>query len=140
VAWQPAFGRHARRAGFCRTRLGIVLDYLRDPHSLTTLSITGYVGLAIWLGLLAAKVFAFLDALRYTNNHYVSAGKRSRTLWLVLTGLSLAFHLYISDVIQLVSLAGTIASIVYLVDVRPALQQVSGRGGNRNNMGPYGPW
>jgi hypothetical protein len=116
-----------------------VLDYLRDPNSLTTLSITGLISLVIWVALLAIKVFALIDALRYTNNHYVSAGKRSRTLWLVLTGLSLAFHL-ITNVLDLVSLAGTIASIVYLVDVRPALQQVSGRGGNRNNMGPYGPW
>jgi hypothetical protein len=116
-----------------------VLDYLRDPNSLTSLSITGFIALVIWVALLAIKVFAVIDALRYTNNQYVSAGKRSRTLWLVLTGLSLAFHL-ITNVLDLVSLAGTIASIVYLVDVRPALQQVSGRGGNRNNMGPYGPW
>jgi hypothetical protein len=116
-----------------------VLDYLRDPNSLTTLSITGLIALVIWVALLGLKVFAFIDALRYSNNQYVSAGKRSRTLWLVLTGLSLAFHL-ITNVLDLVSLAGTIASIVYLVDVRPALQQVSGRGGNRNNMGPYGPW
>jgi hypothetical protein len=116
-----------------------VLDYLRDPNSLTTLSITGLIALVIWVALLGMKVFALVDALRYSNNHYVSAGKRSRTLWLVLTGLSLAFHL-ITNVLDLVSLAGTIASIVYLVDVRPALQQVSGRGGNRNNMGPYGPW
>jgi hypothetical protein len=116
-----------------------VLDYLRDPNSLTTLSITGLISLVIWVTLLGIKVFALIDALRYSNNQYVSAGKRSRTLWLVLTGLSLAFHL-ITNVLDLVSLAGTIASIVYLVDVRPALQQVSGRGGNRNNMGPYGPW
>jgi hypothetical protein len=116
-----------------------VLDYLRDPNSLTTLSITGLISLVIWVALLGMKVFALVDALRYSNNQYVSAGKRSRTLWLVLTGLSLAFHL-ITNVLDLVSLAGTIASIVYLVDVRPALQQVSGRGGNRNNMGPYGPW
>ena len=116
-----------------------MLDYLRDPNSLTSLSITGLISLVIWVALLGMKVFALVDALRYTNNHYVSAGKRSRTLWLVLTGLSLAFHL-ITNVLDLVSLAGTIASIVYLVDVRPALQQVSGRGGNRNNMGPYGPW
>ena len=116
-----------------------MLDYLRDPNSLTSLSITGLISLVIWVALLGIKVFALVDALRYTNNHYVSAGKRSRTLWLVLTGLSLAFHL-ITNVLDLVSLAGTIASIVYLVDVRPALQQVSGRGGNRNNMGPYGPW
>lgn len=116
-----------------------MLDYLRDPNSLTTLSITGLISLVIWVALLGMKVFALVDALRYSNNQYVSAGKRSRTLWLVLTGLSLAFHL-ITNVLDLVSLAGTIASIVYLVDVRPALQQVSGRGGNRNNMGPYGPW
>ena len=116
-----------------------MLDYLRDPNSLTTLSITGLISLVIWLALLGIKVFALVDALRYSNNQYVSAGKRSRTLWLVLTGLSLAFHL-ITNVLDLVSLAGTIASIVYLVDVRPALQQISGRGGNRNNMGPYGPW
>ena len=98
-----------------------MLDYLRDPNSLTSLSITGLISLVIWVALLGMKVFALVDALRYTNNHYVSAGKRSRTLWLVLTGLSLAFHL-ITNVLDLVSLAGTIASIVYLVDVRPAVR------------------
>jgi Protein of unknown function (DUF2516) len=116
-----------------------VLDYLRDPSSLTTLGVTGFIALVIWVALLGVKIFAFVDALRYSNNQYVSAGKRSRTLWLVLTGLSLAFHL-ISTVLFFANLAGTIASIVYLVDVRPALQQVSGKGGNRNNIGPYGPW
>jgi hypothetical protein len=116
-----------------------VLDYLRDPGSLSSLGITDLIALVIWVALLGVKIFALVDSLRYSNNQYVSAGKRSRTLWLVLTGLSLAFHL-ITGVLSLLNIAGTVASIVYLVDVRPALQQVSGRGGNRNNMGPYGPW
>jgi len=116
-----------------------VLDYLRDPNSLTDLGVTGLISLAIWVGLLGIKVFALVDALRYSNNQYVSAGKRSRTLWLALTALALAFHL-ITGVLSLPNIAGTIASIVFLVDVRPALQQVSGRGGDRKNMGPYGPW
>jgi hypothetical protein len=116
-----------------------VLDYLRDPGLLSSLSITGLISLAIWVVLLAIKIFALVDALRWSNQHYVSAGKRSRTLWLVLTGASLAFHL-ITDPVSLLNIAGTVASIVYLVDVRPALQHVSGRGGNRKNMGPYGPW
>jgi hypothetical protein len=118
-----------------------VLDYVRNPSLLSTLSVTDLISLVIWVALLGIKVFALVDSLRYTNNQYVSAGKRSRTLWLALTGLSLAFHL-ITGVLSLPNIAGTIASIVYLVDVRPALQQVSGRGGsgNRNNMGPYGPW
>jgi Protein of unknown function (DUF2516) len=115
-----------------------VLDYLRDPNSITDLGVTGLIALLIWVGLLGVKIFALVDSLRYSNNQYVSAGKRSRTLWLVLTGLSLAFHL-ISGVLDLVNIAGTVASIVYLVDVRPALQQVSGRGDNKH-MGPYGPW
>ena len=117
-----------------------MLDYLRDPSSLTNLGITGLIALVIWIALLGVKIFALVDALRYSDSQYVSAGKRSRLLWLALTGLSLAFHLIATGPVDLISLAGTIASIVYLVDVRPALQQVSGRGGNRNNMGPYGPW
>ena len=131
--------RYASRAGLRRTRLGLVLDYLRDPSSLSSLSVTGLINLVIWVGLLGVKIFALVDSLRYSNDQYVSAGKRSRTLWLVLTGLSLAFHPdhRPSD---LINLAGTVASIVYLVDVRPALQQVTGRGGDRKNMGPYGPW
>lgn len=118
-----------------------MLDYLKDPNSLSDLGITGVISLAIWVGLLGVKIFALVDALRYSNNQYVSAGKRSRMLWLALTGLSLAFHLIRNSPADFISLAGTIASIVYLVDVRPALQQVTGRGGDdRRHMGPYGPW
>ncbi len=118
-----------------------MLDYIRDPGLLSTLGVTGLISLVIWVGLFGLKIFALVDSLRYNNAQFVSAGKRSRTLWVALTSLSLAFHL-ISGPISLVNIAGTVASIVYLVDVRPALQQVSGRGGDnrRGNMGPYGPW
>ncbi|MDQ1621445.1 MAG: hypothetical protein QOE19_4014 [Actinomycetota bacterium] len=115
-----------------------MLDYVKDPALLASLGVTGFLSLIIWAALLVVKVFALIDSLRYSNNQYVSAGKRSRTLWLALTGASLAFHL-ITGPVSFINIAGTIASIIYLVDVRPALQQVSGRGGNRN-MGPYGPW
>jgi hypothetical protein len=42
-------------------------------------------------------------------------------------------------------LAGLVATIVFFVDVRPALQQVSGggrgrRGGGSSSDGPYGPY
>ena len=93
-----AFGRPPAGRGFvalgsapCSTISGI-------PARSRRLSITGLIALVIWVALLGVKIFAFVDSLRYSNNHYVSAGKRSRTLWLVLTGLSLAFHL-ISDVL-----------------------------------------
>jgi hypothetical protein len=41
-------------------------------------------------------------------------------------------------------IAGLVASIVFMVDVRPALQQVSGgkgrRRGGSSSDGPYGPY
>jgi hypothetical protein len=117
-----------------------VLENLLNPGNLSLLSVTGWIDLAIWVVLLAVKIFALVDSLRWSNQHYVSAGKQNRTIWLVLTAASLAFHLIAGGSVGLLAIAGDIASIVYLVDVRPALQQVSGRGGNRNNMGPYGPW
>jgi hypothetical protein len=114
-----------------------VLEYLTDPAALELLSATGWIAFVIWLVLLVAKAWALVDSLRHSQARYVSAGKQSRTLWLVLTALSLAFHL-ITDPIELLNIAGTIASLVYLLDVRPALRQVSGRGGG--SSGPYGPW
>ena len=117
-----------------------MLDNLLNPNNLSLLSATGWIDMAIWAVLLVVKILALVDSLRWTNQHYVSAGKQNRTIWLVLLGASLAFHLIASTSVGFLAIAGDIASIVYLVDVRPALQQVSGRGGNRNNMGPYGPW
>jgi hypothetical protein len=48
----------------------------------------------------------------------------------------------ITQPLNFLNVAGTIACIVFLVDVRPALRQVSGRGGSGggSRMGPYGPW
>jgi len=117
-----------------------VLENLLNPSNLSLLSATGWIDMAIWAVLLAVKIFALVDSLRWSNQHYVSAGKQNRTIWLIILAASLAFHLIANSSVGLLTIAGDVASIVYLVDVRPALQQVSGRGGNRNNMGPYGPW
>lgn len=101
--------------------------------------LTDYITLALWLALLAAKVFAAVEALRYATRYYPAAGKQSKTLWLVITSLSLVVHL-VSGPLQFLSVAGTVGSLVFLFDVRPALQQVSGRGGGSSHQGPYGPW
>lgn len=116
-----------------------LVSIIGDPGQLSGLSVGYLISLVIWAALLAVKTFALVDSLRWSNQHYLSAGKQNRTIWLVLTAASLAFHL-ITGPVSLLNIAGTIASAVYLVDVRPALQQVSGRGGSNRHMGPYGPW
>jgi hypothetical protein len=105
---------------------------------LNPFAITGVISLGLWLVLLAAKAFALIDALRHKPGSFVAAGKQSKQLWLILTGLGLAFHM-ITNPLSLLNVAGTIIAIVFLVDVRPALQQVTGRGGG-SVQGPYGPW
>jgi hypothetical protein len=61
---------------------------------------------------------------------------------MVILGVAVAVNLFIP--MLFLQIAGLIASIVFFVDVRPALQQISGGGGRRSggssSDGPYGPY
>ena len=99
------------------------------------------VALVLWVVLLAAKAYALIDAVRYSTPSYPAAGKQTKTLWLIFLGLGLAFHVITyPDPTGLLSLAGDIAAIVYLVEVRPKLRAINGKGSKRGSDGPYGPW
>lgn len=101
--------------------------------------IANSVASLLWLVLGATKVWALVDGARRGSTLYPAAGKQTKTLWMVFLGLGLAFHV-VSNVLSLVNLAGTIAALVYLVGVRPALDGLRGRGGRGSAQGPYGPW
>lgn len=95
-------------------------------------SVLGLVGLALFV----AKAVAFVDSLRHPERAYPAAGKQTKTLWVVLLGASAALQFFFNFPIGLFSIAGTVVTAIYFVDVRPAVRQV-GRGGQ---SGPYGPW
>ncbi|MEO3936656.1 DUF2516 family protein [Dermatophilaceae bacterium Soc4.6] len=98
--------------------------------------------LLLVLGVLAlgCEVFAIVDALRHSSQSYVAAGKRTKTFWLAVLGVAVAVGVITFQyVLGFVGIIAFVAAAVYLTDVRPALRQVSGRGG-RTNQGPYGPW
>lgn len=114
-----------------------MLDVLLNPGGFS-LGLTGLISLALWVVLLGVKGFALVEALRYADRYYPAAGKRTKNLWLVITGLSLVLHL-ITGPINFLNVIGTVGTLVFLFDVRPALQQVSGHGGG-SRQGPYGPW
>jgi hypothetical protein len=102
--------------------------------------LTGYISLGLWLVLLVAKGVALVDSIRYNAAQFAAAGKQTRQLWLIINSLSFVVHLLTAP-LNFLNVAGTVAAIVFLVDVRPALRQVSGRGGGGGSqMGPYGPW
>jgi hypothetical protein len=89
--------------------------------------ITSLILLAGALVLFALEAWAFVDAISHRPEVFEAAGKQTKTMWLVLLGIALAAHMLIWHPIHLLNLIGAVASIVYLVDVRPALRSMTRR-------------
>lgn len=95
----------------------------------------------LFLGILLLKVFCLFDAAFRREDAYRAADKKKKSFWLIVLGIAVVVDVLPIGLGLILMLAGLVAAIVYLVDVRPALKEVAGgRGGGRNNMGPYGPW
>lgn len=96
---------------------------------------------AIGVGVLVMMLWALLDCARTRPDAFVAAGKRTKTFWLVLTGVaSVVGFIFVFSPFNLFNLAAIVAAGVYHADVRPALRSVQGRGGQGTHLGPYGPW
>lgn len=95
----------------------------------------------IFIGLLVMAVYALVHAALQREDAFRAADKQTKPFWLVILGLTVAVHLFIPGFL-LLKLIGAIATIVYLVDVRPAVRAVTGggRGGWSSSDGPYGPY
>lgn len=77
---------------------------------------------------LGVRAFALIDALLHTSPAYEAAGKMTRAAWIVILALSFAVGLFgFGSVVGIFNIAGLIAAIVYLVDVRPAVRALDGR-------------
>jgi uncharacterized YccA/Bax inhibitor family protein len=84
------------------------------------MGLQGDVAVVLVLVLLAVKIFALVTALTYSAESYVAAGKLTKPAWGIILGLAVVLQLL--PVLGLfVNLGFTIATIVFLVDVRPAL-------------------
>lgn len=95
------------------------------------------------LAMLLIAVVALFIAATAREDAYRAADKQTKMFWLIILGVTVAVNLLVPMLFLLI--AGLVASIVFMVDVRPALQQVSGggRGGRRGGSssdGPYGPY
>lgn len=98
-----------------------------------------------WLStaLVLFKLYALVDAALRRDDAYRAADKKSKRFWLVILALALGVDLLFgASVMSPLSLVGLVGAIVYMVDVRPAIKQLTdGRGnGGKRNIGPYGPW
>ncbi|MEU9125045.1 DUF2516 family protein [Streptomyces sp. NPDC048506] len=102
-------------------------------------SILSWVQLA--LGVYAAVML--IDAAMRREDAYRAASKQTKGMWLIFLAIATAL-LFILPFMSFLPIIGIIAVIVYTVDVRPALREVSGgsgpRRGGSSSDGPYGPY
>ncbi|MFB7226517.1 DUF2516 family protein [Streptomyces fimicarius] len=96
----------------------------------------------LYLAMLVLAVVAFVFAATAREDAYRAADKK-KSFWLIILGIAVAVNLLIP--MLFLQLAGVVASIVFMVDVRPALKEVSGGGGGgrrggSSSDGPYGPY
>jgi hypothetical protein len=103
---------------------------------MNALSVVGSVNSFLFLlnlVVLVVDLWALIDASIRPAPAYISADKRTKGFWVAVLAAATVFFW-----IGFLALIGLVASIVYLVDVRPALREVSG--GRGSGGGPYGGW
>ncbi|WP_306321467.1 MULTISPECIES: DUF2516 family protein [unclassified Streptomyces] len=101
----------------------------------------------MWLlstALIVFSGFALVDAAIRREDAYRAADKKTKPFWLIILGLAFVVNL-LFPILSFLPIIGLIATIVYMVDVRPAVRQISGGGGGRKGRGsssdgPYGPY
>lgn len=84
------------------------------------------------LGLLFAvvKVWAFIDVLRQPQPGFPAIGRLNKAFWLIVLGIAAVTGIgfWFINPIGLIGIAGLIAALVYLFDVRPRLREISSGG------------
>ncbi len=90
----------------------------------------GEVLLVLWLIALALQGFAAVHCLMQRADAFGAAGKWNKWGWVIITSLAFVVTLIYQNPINLLPLVGFVASCVYLVDVRPAIREISGGRGS----------
>ena len=83
----------------------------------------GYLNLIVAFAMLAVSIFAFVNSLLYSGEAYNAANKLTKTTWCAILGVGVLLRVYpvALPLGGLIGIALLVATIVYLVDVRPAL-------------------
>ncbi|TWV52738.1 DUF2516 family protein [Streptomyces misionensis] len=111
--------------------------------SMLMLGFGGFMGI-LKIVLMALAAFALVDAAVRREDAFRAADKQNKVFWLIILGIALVVSILFS-ILSILPIAGAVASIVYIVDVRPALRHVTGGSGfgrrrGSSSDGPYGPY
>jgi len=90
-------------------------------------AVQNFVILIIWVVTVALKGFAFIDCLRRPAAAFPAVSRQSKVLWLIITGLALLLGLLPSFALNIFGLAGIVAALVYVFDVRQRIINITRR-------------
>jgi uncharacterized membrane protein len=79
----------------------------------------------LYLAALGFQVYALVDAAITPAATFVAAGKLTKNAWLAILAVALIMTQFVS-ILSIFGLAGAVATLVYFVDVRPALRSLRG--------------
>ncbi|MCX4725583.1 DUF2516 family protein [Streptomyces sp. NPDC090052] len=106
----------------------------------------GFAGLMslLSLALILFSGFALVDAVIRREDAYRAASKQTKPFWLIILAIAFVVN-WLFPILSFLPVIGLVATIVYMVDVRPAVRQISGggrgrRSGGSSSDGPYGPY
>ena len=83
--------------------------------------------LILSVALFGVQAWAFADAAFRRPDAFVAADKLTKPAWLIILGIALVAHMLIWSPFSMLNLVGAVAAIVYIVDVRPAIQALTRR-------------
>lgn len=89
-------------------------------------SVQGVILLAIWVLTLAIKGYALIDCLRRPAPAFPAVGRLTKVVWIAITALAFLTGLLPSLTLGIVGIAGLVAALVYLLDVRTRIVDITG--------------
>ncbi len=89
--------------------------------------------LVVSLAVLALEIFTLVDAAIRPDRAVRAVDKQCKMFWIAILAAAVLLGR-----LPMIGFFAVVAPIVYLVDVRPRVRAVQGRGGKAS--GPYGPW
>ena len=103
-----------------------------------------YFFLALSFAAFVVEAWAFIDAMIRPKHAFPAVGKRTKGLWLIITGVAavvgLAGAVYGVGPTSILPVAAFVAAAVYLTDVRPKVKEFPRDRNSSTSSGPYGPW
>ena len=110
-----------------RTLDGVLFE---PPNSLFWVDdVTWVINRVLLLIVVAVEIWALVHCLMQRAEAFTAAGKLSKGAWLGINVLAIFFTM-VFGAIGILGLIAIIAALVYLLDVRPAVREISEGGGS----------